>query len=114
MVTILATRSKARVKQRKLRKGVTSAPVTFGPSISPVSAITAGPVVLSGGNSTYTFTQSTAATTWTVAHNLARKPHVSVRTPGGIGVLTPDIQHLNANTLQLTFDIPFAGEAYCS
>ena len=81
--------------------------------ISPTTAITAGPIVVSSGSS-WLHTQTVASAVWTVPHNLGHRPHVTVRTVGGLDILDPEVLHLNMNTLTITFDIPFAGEAYCT
>jgi hypothetical protein len=50
----------------------------------------------------YTHTQASPATVWTVAHNLGFKPHVTARTTGGVEILG-NVLHLSDNTLTITF-----------
>jgi hypothetical protein len=69
-----------------------------------------GPPGPSGG---YTHTQASAATTWTIPHNLGYRPAVQAFSPGGvqtIGTLT----HLDLNTCTLSFVVPVAGTARCA
>lgn len=69
----------------------------------------------SGGGSyaNYTHTQSVAATTWTVTHNLGRRPSVTVIDSAGTRVFGGE-SHQNTNQLTLTFSAPFAGTALCN
>lgn len=66
----------------------------------------AGPI---GGR--YVHTQASAATVWTVPHNLGFRPVVSVLTVGGVEILGGEVLHLSLNTLTITFDVAFAGSA---
>lgn len=65
-----------------------------------------------GGSPAFTHVQSSAETTWTIAHNLGFRPTVSVTTTGGLQMLG-DVVHLSDNTLQLTFAVAVAGIARC-
>lgn len=58
----------------------------------------------------YVHTQSSAATTWTIPHNLGFRPTVSITTTGGLAVIG-DVQHLSDNTLVLSFAVALAGTA---
>ena len=62
---------------------------------------------------TYTHTQSLAETVWTVPHNLGRKPAVHVEDSVG-NVVFGSIQHLDVNTVEITFRYPFTGTARCN
>ncbi len=59
----------------------------------------------------YEHSQASSASTWSVAHNMGRKPQVQVRSVGGVVIADPEVQHLSDNTLQIIFDEPFAGFA---
>lgn len=61
----------------------------------------------------YLHTQSLAASTWTVAHGLGRKPIVQVLDSAGTEVFG-EVKHLNADTLTVSFGAPFGGECICS
>lgn len=71
-----------------------------------------GPAGALGGQ--YTHNQAVAAAIWTITHNLGFKP-------GGIKVFDTagtqvegDIEHLDVNTVRLTFSSGFSGTAYLS
>jgi hypothetical protein len=70
----------------------------------------AGPAGPSGGAG-YTHTQSVAAATWIVNHNLGRFPQVTVVDNSGVMVIT-DLIYGDANNLTLVFASSFAGKAY--
>ena len=60
-------------------------------------------------NDEYTHVQSVASTSWTVNHNLNRRPSsVSVLSPGGIEV-EAEITHINDNQLIVGFSVPYTG-----
>lgn len=58
----------------------------------------------------YQHTQASAATVWTVPHNLGYKPVVNVSTVGGVSIIV-EVLHMTNNTLQILFDEPTAGFA---
>lgn len=78
--------------------------------IEITEAGTQGPPGPAGGS--YRHIQSSPLSLWTIAHNLGRRPSVSVTTVGGVGVMEPEVLHLSDNTLTLTFDDPLSGEAH--
>jgi hypothetical protein len=57
--------------------------------------------------------QSVAAATWTVTHNLGRRPAVTVTDSSGRVVLG-DVLHLSTSAVEITFSAAFAGEALCN
>lgn len=59
----------------------------------------------------YTHTQSPAATTWTINHNLGCKPTFDVLVAGGTKVYPASVIHLSDTELQLTFSSPRSGTA---
>jgi hypothetical protein len=61
----------------------------------------------------YTHTQSTASSTWTIAHNLGFSPAVSVVDSGGNHVIG-DVNYVSVNVLTVSFSAPFGGLAYLS
>lgn len=77
--------------------------------------INAGPMVGQGGTggATYQHTQTVPSTVWTVAHNLAKRPSVSVTDHLGNAVL-PDIKYLDENIVQVTHGVPLTGFVYCN
>ena len=58
----------------------------------------------------YNYIQSIASTTWTIAHNLGRKPIVMTYTTGGVSLLGT-VTNLSSNLLTITFSAPIAGIA---
>lgn len=58
----------------------------------------------------FVYTQSSAATLWTINHNLGFYPAVSTFTVGGLEMLG-DIQHMSLNTVRITFTSAVAGTA---
>lgn len=73
----------------------------------------AGPTGPAGAAVRYEHTQASASTLWVVAHNLGYRPSVTVLTVGGIEIFGAEVQHLSANTLNLSFDVAFSGTALC-
>lgn len=64
-----------------------------------------------GATSTYQHTQSVAAASWNVNHNLGRWPSaVTVLSSGGVEV-EADVIHLSINQLTINFSAAFAGLA---
>lgn len=71
-----------------------------------------GPPGPAGGIVAFEHVQSSAATTWTIAHNLGVRPVVSVTTTGGLQMLG-NVVYLSDLTLQITFAVAVAGVARC-
>ena len=66
-----------------------------------------------GADKAYTHEQNSGATTWSVAHNLGKRPSVTVvdvNNVQGYGIVT----HTNANNLTITFPGSTTGKAYCN
>lgn len=86
--------------------------VLYGPKTA--GAWGAG-VPMGGGSgaSYYLHTQSSAAATWQVTHNLGRTPNVAVISTGGT-VVYADIVHNSATLAVISFPSAFAGTAMCS
>ena len=59
----------------------------------------------------FTFTQSTAADTWNITHNLGKFPSVSVVDSGNT-IVYGDIDYIDNNSLTITFSAAFGGKAY--
>lgn len=62
----------------------------------------------------YTHTQSAAASSWTINHNLGVKPAAVSIVDSGDTIVVGNITHTNANTLVVTFSSAFSGKAYIS
>ena len=61
----------------------------------------------------YTHTQGSAATSWTIAHNLGYYPNVAVVDSSG-NVVIGDIQYSSNNQVVVSFSGAFSGAAYLS
>lgn len=61
-------------------------------------------------DTTHRHVQSVAATTWTVTHNLNKRPAVTVIDSSG-RVVVGDVRYLSAAAVEITFSAAFAGEA---
>ncbi len=66
-----------------------------------------------GPTSGFSYEQTTASSTWTIAHNLGYRPSVGCFTTGGQS-LVGTVTHLSENTLTVTFAVPIAGVARLS
>lgn len=63
----------------------------------------------------YRHTQATAATIWTIVHNLGWYPGgIQVEGPSGETITAYEVSHPDINTVRLTFNIPMSGVAYLS
>lgn len=60
----------------------------------------------------FTFTQASAASVWTVNHNLGFNPTVHVYSVGGVEV-EAQITHTSLNQTVINFATPYAGYAIC-
>ena len=63
--------------------------------------------------SRYVHVQSSAATTWTITHNLKMYPSVTVVDSGGTHVMG-EVTYTTLNTASVSFTSPFSGKAYLS
>jgi len=60
----------------------------------------------------YDHNQAVPLSTWTIPHNLGKRPFaVHVVDTGGSDVVG-DVVHVDLNTTQIIFSAPFAGSAY--
>lgn len=81
-------------------------------SVSDFSpTVTTSAEVLVVGGSTYTHTQSSPSSTWTISHNLARRPSVTVVDSAGT-VVIGEVTYLSDNSLRVEFSAGFSGQAY--
>jgi hypothetical protein len=64
-----------------------------------------------GGDLSYEHDQLSAATTWSVTHNLGKFPSVSVVDTGGNELLV-DVDYIDANHCVLTLGAATSGKAY--
>lgn len=66
-----------------------------------------------GGDSSFLFTQSSPASSWTVPHNMGRYPHIDYISNDGKAWIA-DVEHVDLNSSVLTFPAPTSGKAACS
>jgi hypothetical protein len=66
------------------------------------------------GPNSYRHVQSTAATTWSITHNLAFRPNVSVVDSTGREMWPGAVDYPSATAVTLTFSAAVGGEAYLS
>lgn len=82
-----------------------------------VTVGTQGPAGAKGDDgapgSAYTHTQSVAASSWTVTHNLGYRPAVSVLTDGG-QVRLAEVTHLSVNQCRVDFAAASTGSVVVS
>jgi hypothetical protein len=72
------------------------------------------PITGGGGSDVkYTHTQGSAATTWTITHNLGLFPVVSVVDNSGDEILA-NVHYTSNNQITISFDVAQAGKAYLS
>ena len=78
-----------------------------------VTRINLNPAITFNNNSSFEFVQQTAATVWTINHNMGLKPNVKLE-----DLLGNDIQgaidFIDNNTVRVTFNQAVAGKAYLS
>lgn len=60
---------------------------------------------------TYVHVQSSAASTWTITHNMDKFPSVSV-VDSAENVVVGEILYITSNSITLTFQAAFSGKAY--
>lgn len=60
---------------------------------------------------TYRYVQIAAAMVWTITHNMACRPSVTVVDSAGTRIFG-EIEYLNDNTVRVSFTAQFSGEAY--
>jgi hypothetical protein len=70
-----------------------------------------GPEGPAGNSITYTHIQSVPSTTWTINHNLNKKPSVTI-VDSAETVVRGSVVYTDTNTLVLSFSAGFAGKAY--
>lgn len=62
----------------------------------------------------YVHTQGIASNTWTITHNLDKRPSIHFEDSSG-NVMYPQVQHINNNQAVATFgNATYSGTAYCN
>ena len=63
------------------------------------------------GDKHFVHSQNTASAVWTITHGLGKYPAVTVIDSAGTEVIG-DVNHIDTNTVQITFSAAFSGKAY--
>ena len=63
------------------------------------------------GDKHYQHVQATPSATWSITHNLGKRPAVTVVDSGGNEWIT-NVEHVSDNALVIRFTAPFSGNAY--
>lgn len=64
-----------------------------------------------GGDKSFVYSQSVAAATWSITHNLNKYPSVSV-VDSGLNTVYGNIEYIDTNSLTITFKSAFGGKAF--
>lgn len=85
------------------------------PATDELTVLVSGPGAAGGaggaGDLTYIHTQTVAAATWPVTHNLGKRPSVSV-VDSGDSTIEPDIHYVSLNQVSILFGSATSGKAY--
>lgn len=84
--------------------------ITVASTAAPALTIQSGAVSPATHN-TYTHSQSSASATWTIVHNLACKPSVTIVDSAG-NVQIGEVLYDSDNQVTVTFAAAFSGYAY--
>jgi hypothetical protein len=87
--------------------------ITFDPTDEIASTDVQGAIEEVRAKSKYVHTQPSAATIWTITHNLKFFPNVTV-VDSGENYVVGDVEYLSNLALRITFAHSFAGKAYLS
>jgi hypothetical protein len=85
--------------------------VGAGPQGPPGPVGPPGSLPPGSGDQNYVFTQVSGAVTWTVAHNLAKYPSVTI-VDSANNELVADVHHVDQNNVTISFANATAGKAY--
>lgn len=70
-----------------------------------------GPPGAAGTDAYFVFDQGVPSTTWTVTHNLGKKPSVSVE-DSAHNLVEGDVDYTDNDSLTISFGLPFSGSAF--
>ena len=68
---------------------------------------------IQNADKTFVFTQAVPATDWVVNHNLNKFPSVTTVDTTGSHIIG-DVQHIDANSFKITFNVPFSAKVYAN
>ena len=66
---------------------------------------------LAGGDRYYTYSQDVVADTWVINHNLNKYPAVMI-VDSAANVVLGDVQYIDKDNLEVSFNSPFSGKAH--
>jgi hypothetical protein len=90
---------------------VVTSEVPAGSEYTVVCSAPGTPSAGGTGDLNFIYTQASAAAVWTVPHNLAKYPSVTV-VDSGDSVLLADVSYVDVNSLQVSFASATSGKAY--
>lgn len=76
-----------------------------------VKIVHVGTVISTGFDKNYVHDQNSPSASWTITHNLDKKPAVSIVDSAGTLIIC-DVQYDSNNQVTLTFDSSTSGKAY--
>tara|TARA_R110000737_G_scaffold352113_1_gene396799 strand:+ start:375 stop:713 length:339 start_codon:yes stop_codon:yes gene_type:complete len=85
--------------------------LTVDPLTNIITRRRTSEVLVDLGISTYTHDQGVPNTTWTIIHNLDKRPSVTVIDTAG-SVVIGDISYVDNNEVEINFNASFGGKAY--
>jgi len=88
----------------------TTAPISVKP-VSKSTSISVAGFSAALADKNYVHEQSSASATWTITHNLNKRPSVSVVDSAGTQIIC-EVYYDSDNQVTLTFDDSTAGQAY--
>lgn len=83
--------------------------VIISPDSQGNTTVSTGTTIV--GNVTYTHSQASPSATWTIAHNLGRRPSVTIVDSAG-NVQIGEVLYNSDNQITVTFAASFGGYAY--
>ena len=78
-----------------------------------ITRINLNPAITINQNSSFVFTQATAATMWDIVHGMSLNPNVRIEDSTGVDIVGT-IDYIDNNRLKIYFNQPVAGKAYLS
>ena len=89
--------------------GVSTVATTTSVSQPSVNVSVQG--ISGGSDAHFTYTQNAASDTWSIAHNLGKKPSVTI-VDSADSVLYGSIEYTDLNNLTINLSAPTSGKAY--
>ena len=87
--------------------------LTFTPTSEITSTTIQGAIEEVRAKSKYVHTQASAATTWSISHNLKFYPNVSI-VDSALSHVMGEVTYINENSLTVSFTSAFSGKAFLS